>query len=129
MNEGWTFWDYIDRNGKNEIHEWLNSRVVSKKAKAKINARIAAMRGMTVFPDGWISAYNGWDGLYEMRIGCHGVQYRPFGSYGPHRRQFSFLVGSIEKGGVIPQSDLQRADERRKIVIADPGRVTPHDFR
>ena len=111
----------------NEIHEWLNSNEVTAKAKAKINARVTTLQGFPLFPEPYFSAYKGWDDLYELRIVCSGVQYSPFGFYGPKQKQFTILVGSIEKGKV-PKSTLKVADERRKIVIANPSRICPHDF-
>jgi hypothetical protein len=127
----WTFLDYVivrgDGTTVNEIHRWLNSKEVTKSAKAKINARVVSLQGFPLFPEQYFSAYTGWDDLYELRIVCSGVQYRPFGFYGPKQRQFTILLGSVEKGKV-PKSTLKVADERRKIVIADPSRVCLHDF-
>lgn len=126
----WTFYDFVTVRSSgerfNEIHAWLNSKDVPKKARAKINARIAALQGFPVFPDQYFSAYTNWDGLYELRIVCSGVQYRPLGFYGPQQKQFTILIGSTEKGKV-PTSTLKVADERRKLVIADPSRVISHD--
>jgi len=121
----WTFDDFLSARGANEIHHWLGA--IPWQAKAKINARIFALQGFPLFPDGWLSAYVEWDDLYELRIVFAGVQYRPFGCYGPGRRKFSLLVGGIEKGKV-PKSLLEVANERRKIVLANPTRVCPHDF-
>jgi hypothetical protein len=123
----WTFFDFVSARGSNEIHEWLNSKEVRKEAKAKVNARLISMQGFPILPEQYFSSYRGWDDLYELRIVYGGVQYRPFGFYGPKQRQFTILVGSIEKGKV-PKSTLKVADERRKIVRADPRRVRPHDF-
>jgi hypothetical protein len=123
----WTFSDYVSERGTNEIHQWLNSREVPPGAKAKINARIISLQGFPLFPEQYFSAYKGWDDLYELRVGFGGVQYRPFGCYGPQRRQFTILVGGIEKGK-IPKRLLEVADERRKIVHADPTRIIGHDF-
>ena len=126
----WTFLDFVTIRSSgevfNEIHEWLNSKEVPKKAKAKINARVLTLQGFPVFPEQYFSAYKGWSGLYELRIVSSGVQYRPFGFYGPSQGQFTLLVGSTEKGKV-PTSTLKVADERRKVVIADPCRVMSHD--
>lgn len=119
--------NFRDARGVNEIHQWLNSKAVPKNAKAKINARITALQGFPCFPEQYFSAYNGWDDLYELRIVFCGVQYRPFGFYGPARRQFTLLVGGTEKGRV-PRNLLGVADNRRKEVIANADRVCPHDF-
>jgi hypothetical protein len=123
----WQFLDFMTERGENEIHRWLGSGEVTKAAKAKINARIMALQGFPIFPEQYISAYTGWPKLLELRIVSNGVQYRPFGFYGPGRGQFSLLIGGIEKGK-IPTRLLEAADERRNIVIANPSRVIPHDF-
>ena len=123
----WVFCDFISVRGVNEIHEWLNSQEVPSRAKAKINARIASLQGFPIFPEQYFSAYKGWDDLYELRVVFGGVQYRPFGFYGPERRQFTLLVGGIEKGSV-PKTLLKVAHERRKIVCADPTRIRRHNF-
>lgn len=127
----WTFFDFVTIRGSgeitNEIHEWLNSNDVTVLAKAKINAILISLQGFPVIPEQYISSYKGWDDVYELRIVSSGVQYRPFGFYGPGRRQFTLLVGSTEKGKV-PKSTLRVADERRKIALANPRRILPHNF-
>ena len=123
----WTFFDFVNVRGENEIHKWLNSSEVTKQAKAKINARIATLRGFPVFPEQYFSAYKGWDDIYELRIVYGNVQYLPLGCYGPGPRQFCLLVGGIEKGK-IPKSLLSIAKQRRSIVISNPNSVCPHDF-
>ena len=102
-------------------------RVQGKGAKAKINARISALQGFPIFPEQYFSAYKSAPGLFELRISFAGVQYRPFGFYGPSRKQFCLLVGGIEKGK-IPKSLLRIADDRRKVVERDHSRAKPHDF-
>jgi len=124
----WWFRDFVNERGENVIHTWLNSAEVSH-AKAKINARIATLQGFPFFPEQYFSSYQGWDGLYELRIGFGGVQFRPFGFYGPGRRQFTLLVGGIEKGGKVPRSLLTTAHQRRVIASLNPTRFTcEHDF-
>jgi hypothetical protein len=127
MMSPWTFFDFVSNRGANEIHRWLNSKAVPQEAKAKINARIATLQGFPIFPEQYFSAYKGWDDIYELRIVFSGVQYRPFGFYGPGRRQFCLLIGGIEKGK-IPERLLGAAQERRKIVICNPNGICRHDF-
>jgi len=85
------------------------------------------LRDFPLFPAQYISAYKSWDDLYELRIVCSNVQYRPFGFYGPMRGQFSLVVGGIEKGK-LPRSLLKVAQERMQTVRLDMTRVKPHDF-
>lgn len=123
----WLFFDFVTERRENDIHRWLNSSQVTKAAKVKINARIAALQGFPLMPEQYISAYETWPGLVELKIVCDGAQYRPLGFYGPARGQFTLLVGGIEKGR-IPRRLLEVANERRKVVMANAGRVVPHDF-
>ena len=124
----WTFRDYVNRRGDNEIHEWLNSRHVPKKAKAAINARLVTLRGFPEFPENYVSAYKGRPGLFELKIRYAGAQYRPFGFYGPGRQEFTLLIGAIEKDGTIAPSLLDSAEKKREIVNNDTSRAIPHDF-
>lgn len=123
----WIFYDFITERGENDIHRWLNSNDVPKAAKAKINARIIALQGFPALPEQYVSALKGWPKLLELRIVSNNVQYRPLGFYGPESGRFALLIGAIEKGK-IPKRLLEIADERRKIVIANPNRIVPHEF-
>ena len=121
----WTFYDFLDGRGVNLIREWLDT--LPQKARAKINARILFMRALLLWPEQYVSAITGWPGLVELRIVSGGNQYRPLGFYGPALRQFTLVHGTIEKGKV-PNSVFEVADERRKVVIADPSRIREHQF-
>jgi len=50
---------------------------------------------------------------------ANGVQYRPLGCYGPERREFTLLIGAVEKGGKLPRAALEAAVQRRKIILSD----------
>ena len=123
----WEFLDFVSVRGENEILTWLHSAQVTKGARAKINARIITLQGFPIFPEQYFSAYKGWDGIFELRVTFGNVQYRPFGFYGPRRKQFCLLVGGIEKGK-IPRSLLTVAETRKKIVVANPSQTCLHDF-
>jgi hypothetical protein len=80
-------------------------------------------------PDKWASLYRSWEPIIELRIPFARVQYRPLGVYSKNQRwTFVLLAGAIEKGGKIPRSDLQAADNRRKLLEAEPHRVRRHQF-
>jgi len=40
-------------------------------------------------------------GLGELRFKVRNVQYRPIGFFGPQAKEFTFLIGAIEKGGQL----------------------------
>jgi len=125
-SESWTFYNYMDADGDNAIIAWLHELPI--KAQAKIDGRLLVMLGMRLWPDGWISSLEGYDDIYEIRITCANIQYRPLGCYGPAQREFTLLVGAIEKGGRIPRGTLQSALTRRQIILGDRTRVRKHQF-
>jgi len=73
----WRFLDYVNVRGENEIAQWMNQ--VPKKARAKIDRQILALRAFDIWPPQYVSALRGYKGIFELRIVASGVQYRPLG--------------------------------------------------
>jgi hypothetical protein len=122
----WTFYDLQEERGVNAIRQWLDS--LPAKAASKINTRILYMMAIPVWPEQYVSSFVGWPELVELRVVHAGIQYRPIGFYGPERREFTLVLGTIEKG-VIPARILERADANRKLVIATGrSRICKHRF-
>src|SRR6266571_1531036 len=92
----WTFYDFRDARGVNLIRHWLDT--LPAKASAKIDTRILFMMAIQAWPEQYVSALVGWPRLVELRVGSAGTQYRPLGFYGPQRREFTIVLGAIEKG-------------------------------
>ena len=121
----WTFYDWVGVRGKNEIREWLDGLPV--KAAAKIDARIVHMMAVEVWAPQYVSALTGWSELVELRVVSAGNQYRPIGFYGPRRKEFTLLLGAIEKGK-LTRRVLSRADSNRKLVVSDHRYICQHVF-
>src|SRR5258708_2409251 len=111
----WTFYDFMEERGVNPIRRWLDG--IPVKAAAKINTRILYMMAMPIWPEQYVSSLKGWPELVELRLIHSGVQYRPLGFYGPERREFTIVLGSVEKGS-LPTRVLETADANRKLIIA-----------
>jgi hypothetical protein len=80
VNEYWTFKDYLNPRGENEILDWLNS--LPKGAKARINAAIRFLEAMERLEMPYVRMLKGnCSGLMELRIPYDKVQYRPLCSY------------------------------------------------
>jgi hypothetical protein len=78
----WTFFDYVEKSGRNPVQEWLRER--PDKDRAKIDYRLTQMAAMPPpWPEKWISKYRTTD-LFEFRIAGNRVQYRPLGIYWGH---------------------------------------------
>ena len=122
----WRFLDYVNFRGESEIKNWASS--LPKGAQAKLDARLLYLRAYKVWPPQYVSALRGFEGIFEFRIIHSGVQYRPLGCYGPGEREFTLLLGAIEKGGKLPRSDCEAAAERRRIILQDRSRVRDHEF-
>jgi len=122
----WTFYDFLDRRGNNLIRAWIDS--LPEKAAAKIDVRIIYMQATKTWPEVYVSSLKGWPDLRELRIVCAGEQFRPIFFYGPAQGEVTIVLGAKEKGH-LPPGALERADENRKIVLADRKRIRKHVFR
>jgi hypothetical protein len=122
----WTFYDFLEDRGVNPVRQWLDG--LPAKAAAKINTRILFMMAIPVWPEQYISSLTGWPELLELRIVHSGVQYRPLGFYGPERREFTLVLGAVEKGS-LPVRVLETADANRKLIVATGrNRICEHQF-
>lgn len=122
----WTFRDYVNRRGENEIHSWLDS--LPKRAKVRINTTISRLELMETLGMPHIKKLTGpCDGLLELRVLCENVQYRPLCAHGPGEREVTLLVGAIEKGGRLPSSACSTALARKQ-QLGQKGSTCDHDF-
>jgi hypothetical protein len=115
----WTFYNFLDARGENVIKEWMNDEIPWE-AKLHINGKLVVMRAMPNFPPKWVSPYKGYPNIMELRFPYRRVQYRPLGYYGPQEKQFTLLIGAIEKGGNIRKGILDTATERMRILNRMP---------
>lgn len=128
----WTFRDYQRPSSDGDESVLLNDILswtlgLPKKAQAKIDAVIITLQSYPVWPAQYVSGI-GRPGILELRCGCSGVQYRPLGCYGPAHREFTVLIGTIEKGGRIPTGDLDSAELRRHAVLFQGWPTCEHEF-
>ena len=115
----WTFYNFLDARGENVIKDWMNDEIPWE-AKSHINIKLLYLRAMPTWPEKLASSYQGFPGIIELRFPYKRVQYRPLGCYGPQEKQFTLLIGAIEKGGKIRKSILDTATERMGILNRMP---------
>lgn len=129
MNE-WLFFDYIDERGTNPIGSWLmDKRVVSVKARAKIQRILLQLAGTALWTRPLASNLDGYAGIIEIRICWMNTEYRLLGFRGPDERQFSLLVPALEKDGeFVPLNAPGVAITRMKIVTRDRRRIIEHRY-
>src|SRR5258708_13022283 len=108
------------------MREWCGG--LPDKGRGKNNTRILFLRGQKVWPEQYVSALTGWPELIELRVVHANVQYRPLGFYGPGRREFTLVLGAVEKGS-LPNRVLEAADANRKLILATGrDRICGHQF-
>jgi hypothetical protein len=72
---------------------------------------------------------NGFPRVLEMKFTVQNIQFRPLGYFGPHRHEFTFLVGAIEKNNrFVPLNAPELAIEHKNIVEANPARAIEHEL-
>ncbi len=121
----WTFFDYVEKSGRNPIREWLDG--IPDGNRAKIDYRLTQMAAMRPpWPEKWVSKYQTTE-LFEFRITGDRVQYRPLGVYWGKLR-YVLLAGAIEKGGKLPKSDVEAAERRLSDLRKDPSHAVVHQF-
>ena len=125
MAKSWTFKNYLEPNGQNPVHTWLDS--LPKRAKARINVTIGMLEAMDRLEMPYARALK-YDcaGLIELRIPCGNVQYRPLSCYGPGPRDVTILFGAIEKGSKFVPASACSTALTRKTHITTKGRTCDH---
>src|SRR3990167_2146209 len=103
MGAEFTFYDYVDADGQNVIHKWLQS--IPKGAKAKFNNRL---RHLEATPPGqWtrplVETLDGHcAGLFEVRVAVGRIQYRILG-YHNAVREPTLVHPFIKPGAKVPE--------------------------
>jgi phage-related protein len=121
----------------NELHHHYRWNLISDtdrlrglpdEDQATIDYRLLQMAAFPPpWPEKWISKYQTTDEIFEFRITGNRVQYRPLGTYFG-RLRYILLAGAIEKGGKIPKSEINKAEQRLANVRGNPGHARIHQF-
>ena len=82
------------------------------------------------WPPGWFTELAGFPQILEMKFTVQNIQFRPLGYFGPHRHEFTFLIGAIEKNDrFVPPNAPETAVTRKNIVEANAARAIEHDLQ
>lgn len=109
---------YQDDRGRAPVVDWLGElRRSDRRGYAKCVAkimRLAALGHELRRPDGDILR----DGIYELRARQGKVHYRIL--YFFHGRNIAVLAHALTKEGKVPDTDINRALERKRLYEHDP---------
>ncbi|MBM4087680.1 MAG: type II toxin-antitoxin system RelE/ParE family toxin [Planctomycetes bacterium] len=110
---------YRDDDGSVPLLEWIDR--LPAKAKAKCRARIGRLRAEGHALRRPEADYLR-DGVYELRVGFQGVNYRML--YFFHGATAAVLSHGLIKERVVPSSEIEAAIERRTKFVAHPAKHT-----
>jgi hypothetical protein len=118
----WTIKVFVNDDGTDEIETWL--RIQGKRILAKANKFIAHLEMEKEWRRPLFDKFQNHDKLHEIRFrGPGNIQYRLIGYYGPQQRDFTILIGAIERGGkYTPRSALEIAERRIQLISEDERR-------
>ena len=135
MPPRWTFYDFIDEHGVNQIERWVASLPRSHRTdvRAALRGRFEAHQNTDLKPQQFKPLHAPCEGLIEIRFKVGGIPYRPLGFTGPESGEFTILIGAKEHNGhLVPEGvcqsafariDLARQPNRRHIQRHDYGRT------
>ena len=122
----WVFRDYVSERGVNEIEAWQDS--LPDKAAAKVEMILAHLKGVKRLTRPYAGTRANFPHIFELVVTSGGQEFRPLFCYGPGSQDVTLLIGAEEKDGKLePHAAEQIAESRRKIILADSKRTTPHE--
>lgn len=117
MDPYWSFFSFFD-HGEDVIHQWMDCIDMKKKAIVKFETRLRYLSNTKVWSPDWVKKLKVYDGLYEIRIRYEQVQYRPLGCFGPNDREFTLLIGALEKNSkFVPKNAPNIALQRKELIL------------
>jgi len=129
MGMQYTFYDYINLLGENEILNWLNS-AAGIKGKNKIKFQVAfkeRLLGLEGMPASeWrrppaATLFDDCAGLFEVRKEFKNVQFRLIGFHDPGQKTGTLLFGAKEQNEVfVPSNTCQIAQDIKTRVLSNP---------
>jgi len=122
-----SLFDYIDKNGNNDIKAWTLE--LEKSQRAKLNAKLDMLErlGTELFPH--VLTDTPTPGIQKLRIKGN-VQLRPMLCKGPinNENEFTLLIGATERDSrLVPDKADEKANDRKKIIIENPNRRCLHE--
>jgi hypothetical protein len=128
----WTFLNYVDDNGVNQIKTWIDELPAdSTKVGQRLLTILLHLRAeQNLMGTEYIKPLHGdCEGLLEIRFGVRRLEYRPLACYGPRNGEVTILVGALEKENrFVPRNACAIALERCEKAYADRKHVTDHDI-
>src|SRR5664280_983377 len=125
----WEVYEFLDNRGERVIVCWVRKARIQRKARILLDQKIDLLRehGPDLPPGLLTSGPIDGGHIYKLKIRGP-VMLRPLLCKGPFvmADEYTLLQGAIERGGVIPVGDVEKAEENRQTLIADGTRRLPY---
>lgn len=115
-----TIYFYAERDGQSPILDWL--RELSRHDVRALDACIARIRLLAVMGHELRRPHSDMlrDGIYELRAKTGRVNYRLLYFY--HGKDIAIVAHGLTKEQAVPDTDMERAIERRRRYEQDPSK-------
>jgi hypothetical protein len=123
----WTFFDYVDNSGSNQIETWIASLPIG--ARGPVRAELAAILVIAA-PEDFLGppSFESLQGvgMFEIKLKLKNIQYRILAWYGPARKNVTLLAGARKKNDrYSPRTVFEMAERRRSEILSGIGRIAP----
>jgi len=125
----YNLWDFLDERKRNVILQWVEDDKLTKRDRAALNQKIARLAQMDYHLAVQTKLLAGPIHKHVYKLVIHGdVMLRPMLCRGPldNDREYTFLLGAVERGGKLPAGSKEIAEQHRKVVLDDNSRRCLH---
>jgi hypothetical protein len=126
----WGVYEFLDSRGGRVIVQWAWTVRIQKKARTLLDQKIDLLREHGPdLPPGLLSP-GPIDGGHIYKLKVRGpIMLRPLLCKGPFlmTKEYTLLQGAIERGGVLPMKDIEKAEENRQTLVINRDRRLPYE--
>lgn len=123
-------WDFLTERGDNIILEWAKDKRLTVRDRAALNQKFTRLVQVDFELAIQTKLLAGPIYKHVYKVIIHGdVMLRPMLCRGPidNEREYTLLLGAIEKDWKLPPGSKEKAEEHREIIISDPTRRRKHE--
>lgn len=123
---GWRFKVYVSSTGSEALQKDINGQDDTVIQCFKVRVRYLSNTPKHDWKKPHARKLQGVTDIYEIRFKANGVEFRPFGFFGPSEKEFTILVWATHKQDIYdPHDAIKTADSRRGFVQNGSARCVP----
>ena len=122
----WSVWIFTKESGRCPFDKWRASNAVTARDEAALDAKVSTVENWSgaQLPPETLKDYQGTQ-LKELKVKGDKKQIRPL-CIVDNVKKIVILCGSIEKDWVIPDGDIETAENLRKEFLSGKGSIRPY---